>query len=197
MSLIVAMFVFALSMAISPGPVNLITLSNGANHGFRKSLPFIAGAAIGFASLLLLIGLGIVQLVARFPVFLTGLTLAGAGLVFYMGYRIAVSNPKLGDGQESALKFYQGVLLQWLNPKAWIASVSGVSAFAASGSYWLLGTFTGICLVICFASVSCWAFAGDRIMVILSNELRIRVFNLMMGGGLMLVAVYLIGYHYL
>jgi threonine/homoserine/homoserine lactone efflux protein len=39
MSLILAMFMFALTMSISPGPVNMVIISSGANHGFRKTLP--------------------------------------------------------------------------------------------------------------------------------------------------------------
>ena len=32
MSLILAMFMFALTMSISPGPVNMVIISSGANH---------------------------------------------------------------------------------------------------------------------------------------------------------------------
>jgi hypothetical protein len=39
MSLILAMFMFALTMSISPGPVNMVIISSGANHGFRKRSP--------------------------------------------------------------------------------------------------------------------------------------------------------------
>ena len=52
MTLIFAMCSFALSMSISPGPVNLVTLSSGINHGFLRTLPFVAGASIGFSLLL-------------------------------------------------------------------------------------------------------------------------------------------------
>jgi len=34
MSLIIAMSLFALSMSVSPGPVNLVTFSSGLNYGF-------------------------------------------------------------------------------------------------------------------------------------------------------------------
>ena len=57
MSLILAMFMFALTMSISPGPVNMVIISSGANHGFRKTLPFISGATTGFTLLLILVGL--------------------------------------------------------------------------------------------------------------------------------------------
>ncbi|EPP7098025.1 LysE family transporter, partial [Klebsiella michiganensis] len=43
-------------MSISPGPVNMVIISSGANHGFRKTLPFISGATTGFTLLLILVG---------------------------------------------------------------------------------------------------------------------------------------------
>ena len=55
MSLIIAMCLFAVSMSISPGPVNLVTFSSGLNYGFVPTLPFVAGAALGFAVLLVVV----------------------------------------------------------------------------------------------------------------------------------------------
>ncbi len=44
-----------------------------------------------------------------------------------MGYKIAASHPEIKVKKADIPKFYEGFLLQWLNPKAWIACVSGVS----------------------------------------------------------------------
>ncbi len=49
----------------------------------------------------------------------------------YMGYKIACSKPEFEISKKNAPKFYQGFLLQWINPKAWIACVSGASIFPA------------------------------------------------------------------
>lgn len=59
MTLIFAMCSFALSMSISPGPVNLVTLGSGINHGFLRTLPFVAGASIGFTLILFLLDIGL------------------------------------------------------------------------------------------------------------------------------------------
>lgn len=62
MTLIIAMSLFALSMSISPGPVNLITFSSGLNYGFLPSLPFVAGAALGFTLLLVVVAIFLLYL---------------------------------------------------------------------------------------------------------------------------------------
>lgn len=40
MTLLLAIALYAFSMSITPGPVNMILFSTGANHGFKKAIPF-------------------------------------------------------------------------------------------------------------------------------------------------------------
>lgn len=67
MSLSLSMAAFALAASISPGPVNIVALASGARHGLRASLGHVAGATLGFCLLLLLCGLGVHQLLLRWP----------------------------------------------------------------------------------------------------------------------------------
>lgn len=108
MSLIVAMCLFALSMSISPGPVNLVTFTSGMNYGFRPSLHFVAGTAF----------------------------------ICYMGFKIATAHPELPGAPGRQPHFLMGAALQWLNPKAWVGSLSGISAFEATPGNGLF-LFTG------------------------------------------------------
>lgn len=95
MSLILAMFMFALTMSISPGPVNMVIISSGANHGFRKTLPFISGATTGFTLLLILVGFGFYAVIDKYPLFFNYLNIAGSAFIIYVGYKIAASAPEL------------------------------------------------------------------------------------------------------
>ncbi|MCG8428476.1 MAG: LysE family translocator [Chromatiales bacterium] len=193
MSVIIAMGLFSLSMSISPGPVNLIALTSGVNSGFRRAMPFVSGATIGFTLLLSVVGLGVGVFVAESPLFLGLLGYLGTGFICYMGYKIATSTPEIKVASQRVPSFSQGFLLQWLNPKAWIACLSGVSAFNLAGSYLMLAVFIGLYFVICYASIASWALVGDKIQRFLLNERYLRVFNTSMGGMLMLVALYLLG----
>lgn len=192
MSVIFAMCLFSLSMSITPGPVNLITLSTGVNHGFRNSMPFVSGATIGFTLLLLVVGLGIGSFAAKSQLFLDLLGYGGAGIISYMGYKIAVSTPQIKVTSEALPTFYQGVLLQCINPKAWVACLAGVSAFNLANSYILLALFVSLYFIICFASISLWALAGEKISAFFHTPRNLRVFNMLMGGALVIVAIYLL-----
>ena len=191
MSLIIAMSLFALSMSISPGPVNLVTFSSGLNFGFLPSLPFVAGAALGFTLLLVVVGLGLGEIVALSPVLMQVLAYAGTAFICYMGYKIASAHPELPGASVRQPHFFQGAALQWLNPKAWIASFSGVSAFEATLGNGLL-VFASLYLVLCFLSVAVWAYAGARLSKLVRDRSSLQWFNRIMGGLLVLVAIYLL-----
>ncbi len=187
---LLAMCLFALSMSISPGPVNMIALSNGVNHGLRKAMPFVSGATLGFTGLLLLVGLGLGNLAQQFPQVMQLLGVAGAAFICYIGYQITRSDSTLEHRQDDSSTFLHGALLQWLNPKAWIACLSGVTAFNLGQLDQLL-IFSALYFSICYASVTCWALAGDKISQLLSTVENRRWFNRIMGGVLITVGGYL------
>ncbi|MEH6581258.1 MAG: LysE family translocator [Halioglobus sp.] len=194
MSLIIAMSLFALSMSVSPGPVNLVTFSSGLNYGFVPSLPFVAGGALGFTLLLVVVGLGLGQLIALSPLFMQVLTYAGTAFICYMGYKIATAHPELPGAPERQPHFLQGAALQWLNPKAWIGSLSGISAFEATLGNGLF-FFASLYGVICFFSIALWALAGSKVSGLLQNRRHLLWCNRVMGGLLILVAFYLLALH--
>lgn len=187
-----AMFSFSLAMSISPGPVNMMIITSGINHGFKKTVPFISGATIGFTLLLALLGLGFTTVLHVYPSFLSTLSVAGAIFIIYMGYKIATSIPSLvvEDEDNKTLKFYEGFLLQWLNPKAWIASISGISMFVTNDI--LLGVFVFIYFVICYASLSFWGLLGQKATLFLNTSIRLKIFNMLMGSVLILTAISLV-----
>lgn len=192
MTVLLAMASFALSMSISPGPVNMVIVASGAQHGVRRTLPFVSGATLGFTVLLVLVGFGLMQVFDALPWLLTWLGVAGALFILYVGYRIATAPAELTAARTAVPTFLQGALLQWLNPKAWIACAAGVSMFASPESTRPLLIFIAIYFVVCYASLAAWAVLGDRVASLLGTPYRIRLFNGLMGGLLMASALYLL-----
>jgi len=178
-------------MSISPGPVNMISLSTGVNHGVKRAMPFIIGATLGFCLLLLLIGLGVGGLINKMPLLLTFLCFIGSGYICFIGFNIAVSKPNVSVKESNLPSFKQGFLLQWLNPKAWVACLVGTSAFNLSESVGQLLLFVSVYFFFCYLSISAWAVIGDKLRQMLTNTKMLKVFNRLMGGLLIMVAVYL------
>ncbi|HZG17251.1 MAG TPA: LysE family translocator [Candidatus Bathyarchaeia archaeon] len=192
MSIFLAMCLFSFSMSISPGPVNITILSSGVNYGFKRTLPFVSGSTVGFTFLLTAVGLGISNLVAQAPMFYEWLKYLGTIYMSYIGYKIMVSRPDIELKEEQLPRFRQGFLMQWLNPKAWIACLSGVSAFGLNTSYSMLFIFTSIYFLICYLSLIAWAILGSKLQFLMKVKNGIKVFNLAMGGSLIIVAIFLL-----
>jgi threonine/homoserine/homoserine lactone efflux protein len=192
MSLLIAMISFSLAMSISPGPVNMVIVSSGASYGIRNTFSFVSGATIGFTLLLLFIGLGFYKIIDLYPVFLKYLAVAGSLFIIYMGYLLASSKPELDIKKEKLPTFLQGFLLQWLNPKAWIACVAGVSLFFVPNDNSVFLTFSFVYFVVCYLALFSWSVLGDKVTLLLNSEFRLRAFNILMGGLLIVTACFLL-----
>lgn len=190
-----AMFSFSLAMSISPGPVNMMIISSGINHGFVKTFSFISGATIGFTLLLVLIALGLSNMLILYPTVFSFLEIFGAIFIIYIGYKIMTSTGALNveKDEEKKLKFYEGFLLQWLNPKAWIASISGVSMFAIDTMS--LTFFVIMYFIVCYVSLSFWGILGQKATLFFNTNTRLKAFNISMGTILILSAFSLIISH--
>lgn len=191
MTLLLAMFSFSLVMSITPGPVNMIILSSGISYGIKRTIPYVSGATVGFTLLLLFIGLGFSRFINAHPFFQTYLAIIGSIYIIYIGYKIASSKPELEIIKKNVPKFYEGFLLQWINPKAWIACVSGASIFSDTESYNSFFTFTTIYFIVCYISLWVWAILGNKISYLLKDHLHLRLFNFTMGLLLMITSGYL------
>lgn len=193
MTVLLSMAAFALAASITPGPVNLVVLSSAAQHGLGISLRFVTGATLGFTVLLLLTGLGLHELLSRLPYLVLAIQWGGVAFLLYMAFRLAVDDGRLGEGGErQAPTLLQGAVMQWLNPKAWLAALAGMGAFAADGAGDRVWIFTAIYFVICYASLACWSYAGAFLRRYLQQPRHIRLFNRLMALLLAASAVYLL-----
>jgi threonine/homoserine/homoserine lactone efflux protein len=179
MSLILSMAAFALAASITPGPVNIVALSSGAQYGFRASQRHVAGATLGFVLLLVLMGLGLHEVLQLWPFMTRVVQWAGVAFLLFMAWKLASDDGQLNTSESGrAPSMLYGAVMQWLNPKAWLACVAGMGAFVAG--------------VICYLSVGCWAYAGTFLRGYLSNAAGMRWFNRLMALLLAVSALYLL-----
>lgn len=192
MQLYLSMAIFAFTMSISPGAGNIVALTTGANYGYLKSIPFILGNISAFITLFLGINLGFGEANLQNNLIIQSMGYGGATFLIYIGYKIATSKPKIDVKQQEKQGFFQGAILQWLNPKSWIVSIASVSAFSLTGQTQQIIIFAIIFFVITGFSVSVWAFTGSKMMHLLQNPNHLNIFNRFMGSLLMLISFYLI-----
>ncbi|MCE0732308.1 LysE family translocator [Halomonas sp. G15] len=161
LSLILPMSAYALASSISPGPVNLVCLSSGTRYPVPRGLIFVTGATLGFTALFIAVGLGLYSLLTVVPVAEKLLRLGGIAFLLYLSVKLAMDSGQLPEnGTEKAPGFGTGALMQWLNPKAWLASASGIGAYTSANDLQQILLFAIIYLPICWLSLACWVYAG-------------------------------------
>ena len=180
-----ALISFAFVTSVTPGPNNLMLLASGANFGFRRTLPHMFGISAGMALLLACVLGGLGELFVRFPQLQLLLRIAGVGYLLWLSWKILRSPPpSMQTVNDSARPFtwWQAVLFQFVNPKAWIMAITAVSSFTLAGQdYWT----SGVVLIMVFAvvnlpSVSVWAGFGTLMQQLLSTAARQIYFNRVM-----------------
>ena len=79
-----AFLTYALVMAITPGPNNILTLSCVGRHGLRGSSRLIWGVSGGFVVVMLLSGLFSLTLSRALPAVMPWLVWLGAGYILWL-----------------------------------------------------------------------------------------------------------------
>lgn len=193
MNLSLSMATFALAASISPGPVNIIAFNAGARHGLRASLGHVSGATAGFIILLVLSGFGLHEMLNVWPGLTRAIQWAGVLFLLYLAWRLTRDNGSLGTaGTPQPPSWLGGAAMQWLNPKAWLACVAGMGAFAADGDSTRIWQFALIYLVVCYLSIGCWAWTGSRVRGHLQHPSRVRLLNRVLAMLLVTCAAYLV-----
>ncbi|MBT5074915.1 MAG: LysE family translocator [Kordiimonadaceae bacterium] len=192
MSLFIPMFIYAFSMAITPGPNNLIALTTGVNYGFRRAMPFTFGVVVGFNIMLSVVGFGFGEMIATSDRLMEFLGYIGVGFIVYMGYKTMTAPTEITTKEDSSAGFIHGVMFQWVNPKAWTACLGGIAAFNIAGNVNGILLYIAISIFVVLFSVGLWAYAGSKITKFLEDQRNHRIFNIVMGGSLMLVGVYIL-----
>ena len=96
--ILLGLTLFALASSITPGPNNLMLMASGANFGFCRSVPHMLGVALGFTFMVLLVGLGLVQVFDAFPASYFLLKVVSLVYLLYLAWKIG-SAGQAGDGK--------------------------------------------------------------------------------------------------
>lgn len=189
--LYLSMFIFAFISSITPGPVNVISISSGLTHGLRKTLWFVFGATFSFTLCLFISGLLFKQLIELLPKILQPLQWFSVAYLIWISYQIFKSASNINPDTTAPLStFWQGCLIQTLNPKAWIAIFSSLSLFVGSNLK-LLIEFSLIYFIVCYLSLLFWAYTGNWLKRKMKSAYFIGNVNRGLALLLLLCAIYL------
>lgn len=184
---------FALAMAGTPGPNNTLVTASGANHGFRRTLPLMAGITLGVVAIMLAVG-AVGSPLVRHPVVEPVVRWVGLVYLLWLAWRIATAQPAV-PGTEPApergrpLTVLQGALFQVVNPKLWALVAGAVATYggtAGSASPIAVAAAFGLVLGLAtLASTVAWALVGVGVGRLIRSERHMRLFNWLMAAVLL------------
>ena len=185
---LLGVILFAFVVSITPGPNNAMLLASGVNFGFRPTIPHLLGVDLGFAVMLIAVGLGIGSVFAAVPILHTVLRYAGTAYLLYLAWRIARSGaPGAGDARSRPMSFLQAALFQWVNPKGWLAALGAIATYTpAQGFFANLLTVTAVYALVMAPCICIWTVLGTALRRFLGDPRWMRAFNVAM--ALLLVA---------
>jgi len=191
-SLLIALIAFGAVMAFTPGPNNIMVLSSGLTYGFRRTVPHIAGIAIGVSFMVAATGLGLGAIFFTWPVLQTILKYAGIAYLIYLASVIAMSGPVTPgqDNQGSPMTFWGAALFQWVNVKGWVMAIGIITAYSAVASFpWNIAMQAALMFVMGALSSVVWALFGSSLRPVLTSPRAVRAFNIVM-AVLLLASLY-------
>ena len=117
-------------LLITPGPGVLTTAGIGAAYGYRAGLGFVGGLMLGgFINMMIVIS-GLAALVLAIPSLRFVLLIGSVTYLLYLAWRIASAGAKVGFAPaDTPLGFKNGLMLQFINPKAYVVSTTLFSGF--------------------------------------------------------------------
>jgi len=185
---------FAFVASITPGPTNILVLSHSSRFGLATTVPIILGACAAAALLVLLVGTGLGDLLARHATVQTALSWAGIAWLSWMAWQIfsapaqAIDPDRPVEGPRLGLAGAAG--LQLVNPKTWMMALAVVSVFAGAEAdrtvrvLWLSLAFFAISI----PCMTVWAYLGLGAARFCRSAVAMERFNRIMAVMLLVSA---------
>lgn len=184
-----ALLILATASSFTPGPNTTLSTALAANCGLRGALHFVLAVPVGWGLLFTLSAAGLGALVLALPALRWAIVLGGVAYLLWLALRLWRSG-QLSQTDHARLDvgFVQGVLLQFLNIKAWMLALSIVAGWIAGrpdATHRYLQTLP-LMLFFAFSSNLTYALIGSMLRHWLAQGQRLLVFNRLM--ALMLIA---------
>lgn len=181
-------------MSYTPGPNNTLVTYSAARFGFVATIPHIVGIGLGFPVMIFCVALGLGALFEQSQILRETLRILGVLVLIWLCWKIATAGPAKSPQQtDRPFRFQEAAAFQWINPKGWLVAISIVSQFVSQEAPLLSAIVIAIVFVFAgLSSASLWAALGLGIERLLTNPLRVRMFNVTMAAMLLVTIITLL-----
>ena len=190
-----ALLILATATSFTPGPNTTLSTALAANRGLRGALHFVLAVPVGWGLLFTLCAVGVGSLVMALPVLRWAIVLGGVAYLLWLARRLWGSGQlSQTDASKLDVSFVQGVLLQFLNIKAWMLALSIVAGWVAGQPDATTRYLQSLPVMLFFAFSSNFTYAlvGSLLRQWLTQGQRLLRFNQLMALALMGTAVWIL-----
>ncbi len=180
---------YAIVTAITPGPNNIMSMSNGSRKGFIAALPFNIGIGVGFSIVMLFCTAFCSILSSLIPRIKMPMLVIGAGYMLYLAWGFFRGNDDIKENY-SYSSFISGLMLQFINPKIYIYCIMSMEAYILPYYHGQTLPLIGFALLLAFIGfvfTLCWSAFGSVFKRMFSKHAK--VINIIMSLLLVYCAV--------
>lgn len=179
-------------LIITPGPGVLSTAGVGAAYDFRAGTRYIAGLCAGTNIANALVISGLAAILLSEPALRVVLFWASAAYLLYIAAKIALAGSRIAFiHPERPPGFVGGLILNALNPKAYVVASTLFNGFNFAPDDFLFETTTKLLLynLIWVPIHVLWLFAGVRLHALNLPRRTQRAINMLMAVAMIAVVV--------
>lgn len=123
--------IYCVIVTFTPGPTNIVILSTTHNLGTKKAMEYTYGATIAFGILLSISAMLNSVLLSVLPKVLPVMQIIGSIYIVYLAVQLCKMNPskKQVSEQTVASTFMSGFLMQFINPKVVLFTMTVIPSF--------------------------------------------------------------------
>ena len=179
----------------TPGPSNISSASLAVVQGYKNTLKYQTGLAIGVFIEMALSGWISATLLNIFPFLEPVLRIIGAAYILYLAFSILKASYTFNNGNTGPSGLIHGLALQVLNPKLIVYAFTLFTAFLAPlTNNLVLVAFAALLLAATsFIATSVWAIFGTAIKNYLHNPRLKSIVNILLALSLVYIAITLVG----
>jgi threonine/homoserine/homoserine lactone efflux protein len=196
---VLALLLFLLPLAYSPGPGNAFFAAIGASAGVRASVPALVGYHVATLAVTILIGAGMGATVLTNPVAAKVLAAAGSAYVLWLAWLFIRSARSKGADPDTPVRerrigFWSGAVVMLLNPKAYYIIAVMFAQFLRPPVNDDPTAVLAIALVFTINNLVAflvWVVAGRALTAVFRSERAKRRIDYLFAATLIVVAIWM------
>jgi cysteine/O-acetylserine efflux protein len=172
---LLAFLSYVIMTTFTPGPNNIMSMSNASRYGMRKSIGFNFGVFAGFLIIITLSSLFSEMIYQMMPSVKPYMTYIGAAYILWLAWKTYKSKPHKDNNEKRKTNtFKAGLMLQFVNPKVILYCITITATFITPyyNGVMAIAGFAVFLASVGLLSTCVWGLFGSLFQLFLAKNYR-------------------------